>query len=104
MTAKGLAGAYLSTLGLTITNPATIISFAALAATLGLGAGGGLERPALVVAGVLIGSATSWVVLAFAVSRLRSHMTPGVVRGISVFSGLAIILLGELAIYSAIAG
>jgi threonine/homoserine/homoserine lactone efflux protein len=103
-TAKGLAGAYLSTLGLTITNPATIISFAALAATLGLGAGGGLERPALVVAGVLIGSATSWVVLAFAVSRLRSHMTPGVVRGISVFSGLAIILLGELAIYSAIAG
>jgi hypothetical protein len=30
-------------------------------------------------------------------------MTPAVVRGISVFSGLAIIVLGALAIYSAIA-
>jgi threonine/homoserine/homoserine lactone efflux protein len=100
-TAKSLAGAYLSTLGLTITNPATIISFAALAATLGLGVGGGLARPSLVVAGVLIGSATWWAVLAIAVSRLRSRMTPAVVRGISVFSGLAIIVLGALAIYSA---
>jgi LPXTG-motif cell wall-anchored protein len=33
-TSAGLAVAYLSTLGLTITNPATVISFAALAATL----------------------------------------------------------------------
>jgi threonine/homoserine/homoserine lactone efflux protein len=102
-TARSLAGAYLSTLGLTITNPATIISFVALAATLGLGAGGGLGRPALVVAGVLFGSATWWVVLAIAVSLLRSRMTPRVVRGISVFSGLAIIFLGALAIYSAVA-
>ncbi len=37
----GLTWAYLSTLGLTITNPATIISFAALAATLGAGISGG---------------------------------------------------------------
>src|SRR5439155_1305695 len=37
---RGLVWAYASTLGLTITNPATIISFAALAATLGLGTGG----------------------------------------------------------------
>jgi threonine/homoserine/homoserine lactone efflux protein len=102
-TARSLAGAYLSTLGLTITNPATIISFVALAATLGLGAGGGLGRPALVVAGVLFGSATWWVVLAIAVSLLRSRMTPRVVRGISVFSGLAIIFLGALAVYSAVA-
>ena len=45
-TGRGLALAYVSTLGLTITNPATIISFAALAATLGLGTGGSLLRPA----------------------------------------------------------
>jgi threonine/homoserine/homoserine lactone efflux protein len=102
-TAKSLAGAYLSTLGLTITNPATIISFAALAATLGLGVGGGLVRAALVVVGVLMGSATWWAVLALAVSRLRSRMTPAVVRGISVFSGLAIIVLGALAVSSAVA-
>jgi threonine/homoserine/homoserine lactone efflux protein len=101
-TAKGLAGAYLSTLGLTITNPATILSFAALAATLGLGVRGGLAQPTLVVVGVLAGSATWWAVLAVMVSRLRARMTPAVVRGISVFSGLAIILLGAFAIYSAV--
>lgn len=100
-TGAGLAWAYLFTLGLTITNPATIISFAALAATLGVGAGGGFARPAVLVAGVLLGSATWWCVLALAVSMLRSRVTPGVVRGISTFSGLAIAVLGMLAIHSA---
>ena len=100
-TRAGLAWAYLSTLGLTITNPATIISFAALAASLGLRAGGGVARPAALVAGVLLGSATWWCVLAFAVSMLRSRVTPTVVRGISTFSGIVIAVLGMLAIYSA---
>ena len=100
-TGSGLAWAYASTLGLTVTNPATIISFAALAATLGLGAGGGLGRPASLVAGVLLGSAAWWTLLAFGASLLRSRLTPPVVRGISAFSGLAIAVLGMLAIYSA---
>jgi threonine/homoserine/homoserine lactone efflux protein len=102
-TARGLAGAYVSTLGLTIANPATIISFAALAVTLGLGVGAGLTRPASVVAGVLLGSAAWWCVLAIAVSLPRDRMTPRVVRGISVFSGLAIVVLGAVAVYSAAA-
>jgi threonine/homoserine/homoserine lactone efflux protein len=97
----GLAWAYISTLGLTITNPATIISFAALAATLGLGAGGGLARPAVLVGGVLLGSAAWWCLLAISASLLRPRLTPGVIRGVSVFSGLAIALIGMLAIYSA---
>jgi threonine/homoserine/homoserine lactone efflux protein len=97
----GLAFDYVSTLGLTITNPATIISFAALAATLGLGAGAGLAKPAALVAGVLVGSATWWCLLAVAASVLRARMTPAVLRGISTFSGLAIAVLGMLAIYSA---
>lgn len=102
-TGSGLAWAYLSTLGLTITNPATIISFAALAATVGLSSGGGFAKPAVLVGGVLLGSAAWWCVLAFAVSVLRSRVTPPVVRGISTFSGLAIALLGMFAIYSAFA-
>jgi threonine/homoserine/homoserine lactone efflux protein len=100
-TVSGLAWAYASTLGLTITNPATIISFAALAATLGLGATGGVARPATLVAGVLAGSAAWWCVLAFTVSMLRSRVTPDVVRGISAASGLVIVALGMLAIVSA---
>jgi len=100
-TVRGLAWAYASTLGLTITNPATIISFAALAATLGLGAGGGLARPATLVVGVLAGSASWWCVLALTVSAVRARVTPGLVRGISTASGVVIAALGWLAIVSA---
>ena len=100
-TGAGFAWAYLSTLGLTITNPATILSFAALAATLGLGAGSGIVKPAVLVAGVLIGSAAWWCVLVVGASSLRGRLTPAVVRAISTFSGLAIAILGVLAIYSA---
>ncbi|MGH7762946.1 MAG: LysE family transporter [Candidatus Dormibacteraceae bacterium] len=100
-TGRGLAWAYASTLGLTITNPATIISFAALAAALGLGSGGGFGRPASLVTGVLIGSAAWWAVLGFGVSTLQSRVTSRVVRVISTASGLAIALLGMLAIVSA---
>jgi threonine/homoserine/homoserine lactone efflux protein len=101
VTARGLAWAYASTLGLTITNPATIISFAALAATLGLGAGGGLARPAALVAGVLAGSSSWWCALAFTVSAMRARITPGLVRGISTASGAVIAALGMLAVISA---
>ena len=101
---RGLVLAYASTLGLTITNPATIISFAALAATLGLGTGGSFVSPALVVGGVLLGSAAWWCILVVATSLLRARMTPAVVRGISTFSGLAIAVLGILAVISAFSG
>src|SRR5207247_9282088 len=86
-TGRGLAWAYVSTLGLTITNPATILSFAALAATLGFATGRSFSGPALVVAGVLLGSAAWWCILVLAASLLRARLTPAVVRGISVFSG-----------------
>ena len=104
ITGRGLAWAYASTLGLTITNPTTIVSFAALAATLGFGTGGSLIRPASVVAGVLLGSAAWWCILVVAASLLRARLTPGVVRGISTFSGLAIAVLGILAVVSAFSG
>jgi threonine/homoserine/homoserine lactone efflux protein len=97
----GLGWAYLSTLGLTITNPATILSFAALAATLGLTSGSGIFKPAALVGGVLLGSATWWCVLALAASSLRGRLSPDVIRAISTFSGVAIAILGMLAIYSA---
>ena len=99
---RGLASAYGSTLALTITNPATIVSFAALAATLGLGTGGLWLRPAAVVLGVLVGSAAWWCVLVVAVSLLRTRMAPALVRGISVFSGIAIAVLGMIAVLSAV--
>lgn len=98
----GLAIAYASTLGLTITNPATIISFAALVASLGIGIGDGYLPPALVVAGVFAGSATWWCIVAGLGAGLRARVTPRVLRGISAFSGVAIAALGVLAILSAL--
>jgi threonine/homoserine/homoserine lactone efflux protein len=103
-TARGLVWAYVSTVGLTLTNPATIVSFAALAATLGLGTGGDFVKPALVVAGVLLGSATWWCVLALGAARLRSRWKPGVIRAVSVFSGLVILVLGVGAVITALMG
>ena len=101
-TARGLASAYASTLGLTITNPATIISFAALAAALGAGLSGGLVKPVTVVLGVFAGSATWWAVLATLAAALRARVTPTVARAIGFASGLAIAGLGALAIASAL--
>lgn len=101
---SGLGWAYATTLGLTITNPATIISFAALVAALGIGFSGGYVRPSLLVLGVFLGSATWWCVLAGLVGGLRARITPKVVRGISALSGLAIVALGALAIVSTIIG
>ena len=97
---SGLAFAYLSTLGLTITNPATIISFAALVASLGIGISDGYLPPTLVVIGVFAGSAAWWSVVAGFGAGLRARVTPRVLRGLTLFSGLAIVALGLLAILS----
>ena len=94
----GLAWAYTSILGLTITNPATIISFAALAAALGAGLSGSWTKPALVVAGVGLGSASWWLILAAITAALRTRVTPTVARTIGIVSGLAIAALGAVAV------
>jgi len=94
----GLAWAYTSILGLTITNPATVISFAALAAALGAGLSGSWTKPALVVAGVGLGSASWWFILAAVTTALRARVTPAVVRTIGIVSGLAIAGLGAVAV------
>lgn len=98
----GLAWAYASILGLTITNPATIISFAALAAALGAGLSGSWTRPALVVAGVGLGSTAWWLVMAAVVAALHARITPRIARVVAVVSGIAIAALGALAVVSAL--
>jgi len=96
-TGAGLAWAYASILGLTITNPATIISFVALAAALGAGLSGSWTRPALVAAGVGLGSASWWLILTAITALLRARVTPTVARTIGIVSGLAIAGLGAVA-------
>lgn len=91
---RGLLGAYLSTLGLTLTNPLTILSFAALFVGLGV-TGGDAAGAALLTAGVLAGSAVWWVILVGSVGVLRSRMTARRLRFVNLASGA---LIGVIAI------
>jgi threonine/homoserine/homoserine lactone efflux protein len=86
---RGYAGAYLSILGLTLANPMTILSFAALFAGLGV-TSAATGDAALVVLGVLLGSTTWWVVLTTAVATLRRRVTPAWIQRINLVSGVVI--------------
>ncbi len=82
--------AFLSTLGLTLANPPTILAFAALFAGLGLAASG-YASAALVVLGVFLGSASWWILLATSAGWLRNRIGPRLFRAINVASGLSIL-------------
>jgi threonine/homoserine/homoserine lactone efflux protein len=99
----GLPGAYLSTLGLTLTNPMTILSFAALFAGLGV-TGGDAAGAALLTLGVFLGSAAWWVVLVGAVGAFRSRITTAGLRRVNRASGLLIGAFGVVALVSAAVG
>jgi threonine/homoserine/homoserine lactone efflux protein len=99
----GLAGAYLSTLGLTLTNPMTILSFAALFAGLGI-APGDVAGAASLTLGVFLGSALWWVVLTTLVGALRSKVTTVWLGRINVASGVVIGLFALVAIGTAMRG
>jgi threonine/homoserine/homoserine lactone efflux protein len=97
----GLAAAFGSIFGLTMTNPMTILSFAGLFAGLGLTGTGGADA-ALLVAGVFLGSATWWVVLTSVVAAFRSRVTIPVLTWINRISGAAILIFGVVAILGAL--
>jgi len=86
----GLAADFLSTLGLTLANPPTILAFVAIFAGLGLAASD-FGGAALVVLGVFLGSAFWWVILASGASWLRKRAGAKLFRAINIVSGLSIL-------------
>jgi threonine/homoserine/homoserine lactone efflux protein len=94
----GLPGAYLSMVGLTLSNPPTILSFTAVFAGLGVQAGPGWASALTLVIGVALGSALWWVVLTGLASVLRRRLTPPITRGIGIVAGLALIGFGVFTI------
>jgi threonine/homoserine/homoserine lactone efflux protein len=86
----GLLQGFLSTLGLTLANPPTILAFAAIFAGLGL-VTSDYGAATLVVAGVFLGSASWWLILAAAAGWLRGRIGPGLLRTINIVSGLTIL-------------
>ncbi len=98
----GLAGAYLSILALTMANPMTILSFAALFAGLGVTTGVTADAAAIVV-GVLLGSSAWWVVLTSVIGAFRLRVTPAWIHRINLVSGVVIGLFALVAIGSSLA-
>jgi threonine/homoserine/homoserine lactone efflux protein len=95
----GLLGNYTSTLFLTLTNPTTILSFAAVFAGLGAGdAGGDALLGMVLVPGVFLGSAAWWFVLSGATSLLRARLSARGLRWVNRISGTIIAAFGVLAV------
>jgi threonine/homoserine/homoserine lactone efflux protein len=99
----GLAGAVLSIYALTMTNPMTILSFAAIFAGLGLAGRTPLEA-AILTLGVFLGSGAWWLILTTLVGGARTRVTPRVLGWITRASGIVIVVFGVIAIVAAIGG
>lgn len=100
---NSLFGAYASTFFLTLTNPMTIISFAAIFAGLGLAsAGGDYLSAGVLVLGVFSGSALWWLLLSGGVGLFRARFNPHMLRWVNRISGVVIAGFGLLALLSLI--
>ena len=99
----GPLAAWASMVGLTLTNPATILSFAALFASIGAGTNG-LAGAASVVVGVFLGSVAWWAILTGLIAGLRARLTPRIVRWLNIASALIIGAFGVGAILLGVLG
>ena len=92
---SGLARAFISVFGLTLTNPMTILAFAAIFSGLGLVEGHAVNNSSvLLVVGVFSGSALWWVALGMGVALFRKKMTHRILTGINRAAGAVIFLFG----------
>jgi threonine/homoserine/homoserine lactone efflux protein len=99
---NGLVGSYASTFFLTLTNPMTIISFAAIFAGLGLASTSEKYVSAgVLVLGVFIGSALWWLILSGGVGVFRDKFNPQGLQWVNRISGAIITGFGLFALLSA---
>ncbi|SFQ61310.1 putative LysE/RhtB family amino acid efflux pump [Roseivivax halotolerans] len=102
VSARDLIGTTASTFVLTITNPLTILSFAAVFAGLGLASGSGATSALLVVSGVFAGSMLLWGILSGGVALARHRLPETFAAWVSRLSGVVLIAFGLWAIGSAL--
>jgi threonine/homoserine/homoserine lactone efflux protein len=99
----GLAGAYASTLLLTLSNPATILSFLTIFAGAGVASTAHSTQAAIaLVAGVFTGSSLWWLLLSALVGWLGSRLGPGILVWVNRLAGAALVLFGLVILASAI--
>lgn len=98
---RSLWAHYASTFALTLTNPMTILAFAAILAGAGLATGAGRPAAAAVmVAGVFLGSALWWLVLSALVTLARGRIGTRALLWVNRAAGLLLIAFGLAALYS----
>jgi threonine/homoserine/homoserine lactone efflux protein len=99
--ASNFLGAYVSTFLLTLTNPMTILSFAAIFAGLGVGGASRSYLAAiLVVCGVFAGSTLWWCCLTSGISLLRKKFTARWLLWINRVSGAVIVVFAAFLLFS----
>ena len=100
---QGLIGDYVSTFALTLSNPLTIVSFAAVFAGLGLaGTSGNYTAAVTLVAGVFSGSALWWVILSTGVGSFRGRLESRGMKWLNRVAGAVIVAFGLIALFSLI--
>jgi putative LysE/RhtB family amino acid efflux pump len=85
---------------LTLSNPTTILSFAAIFGGLGLSLGSSHADSALLVASVFAGSMLWWLFLCGALTKLRTRLTPAWIARIDLLSGGVILAMAAVSILS----
>jgi len=101
---RGVATLYTSAVGLTLTNPMTIMAFGAVFASAGLAAQPGAGTAAVATAGVVSGSLAWWIALVTLSSLARARVSDGVLAGVSRVSGALVAVFGVVAIVAGLAG
>jgi len=101
-TRRGIAGAYASILGLTLSNPMTILLFVSIVVNLDLS--GAPADAGLVTVGFVVGSFAWWLTLVSAVAALRTRITGRLLHGVTVVSGILVALFGAVSIAAVLGG
>jgi threonine/homoserine/homoserine lactone efflux protein len=99
-----LLRSYLSTLGLTLANPATIIAFFGIFAGAGLAAAASTPAAGLMVVGVFLGSAAWWLLLSSVVGLLRGRFDARALVWVNRVAGVVIAAFGLAAIFMLVRG
>jgi len=99
---SNLAGNFFSTFALTLTNPVTILSFAAIFTGMGLAQSNGDYLAATwMVLGVFSGSALWWLTLSQGIGTLNRRLTPQWLLWINRISGIIILMFSLFILFSA---
>jgi putative LysE/RhtB family amino acid efflux pump len=98
-----VGGGFFTLFALTLANPATILSFVAIFASLGpLTDGGDWLGAAVMTLGVFLGSLLWWIMLIGGVSLMRKRLSARVMRWLNLGSGGLIMVFGLVALVAGV--